>query len=264
VPTCGADAVSTSVTMSCCSLRRALLCLPGVLCGRTSAALLVVVVGTSSYVFEWHVGATVLPCAITATLLRLGFLACSKPRGKDASETPDAEPRNPVPLPAEHPYYAAIDRTTIRFRSERAINLSEARRRARFRSHDPRRWRAHVFHDGQEDEDDMSLTSPDRAHFDWSVAEHAMSAMETLHGMKIQRPPLAYSDESARRLTKETSCEWYFSISAFDEALLNGIIEIKHVGGEQSVLVDLSKQLDPAKPIFVKQRSPSGVMELSP
>ena len=98
-----------------------------------------------------------------------------------------------------------------------------------------------------------------------------MCKIEDEKGVTIQRPPLGYSDESARRLAQEAGCEWYFSIADFDEALLNGTIAIKHTGGLPSMHVELSMTpstppakpaTEPSKPSLEKKQSPSGVMDL--
>jgi len=148
-------------------------------------------------------------------------------------------------LDPEHPYYTQIDQTARRYRPEKVINLSEARRRARYRSEDPRRWRARLF--GAENVPDEGQDSPpsliDYPLYDWAAAEKAFAELES-RGMRIQRPPIAYSQESARRLSKEAGCDWFISIEDFDHAIMHGTLEVKHVDGEQSVLLDLSQPLE--------------------
>lgn len=195
-----------------------------------------------------------------------------KPTRDDATNT-SKETVASATLPAEHPYYREIDHTTRCFRSEEEVYKSEARRRARYRSHDPRRWRARIF--GNADGDDEGHgeepappepVAVDYPLFNWADAEREMAQLERIRGLTIQRPPLGYSDESARRLTVEAGCEWYFSIADFDEALLHGTIDIKHVHGtEPSMRLDLSKVTTPpppeAKPELVKKGSPSSIMD---
>lgn len=208
----------------------------------------------------------------------------------------EPEPERPEPeasptrvIPPEHPYYQAIDQTTRRFRSEHVINRSEARRRARYRSHDPRRWRC-VFYEDDEIIDDVenianhldrkrTLSAPaapaahyptpdaDYPLYDWKLAERAINILEKEHGLHIQHPPLAYSDESARRLSKEAGCSWYFSIADFDEALLNGSVTLRHTDGDQTMVLPIDKPIDTeiaelAKPALIKKQSPSGIMDI--
>ena len=47
--------------------------------------------------------------------------------------------------------------------------------------------------------------------------------------MAIQRPPLAYSDDLARRGAQEAGCDWYFSVADFEHALLHGALALKPV-----------------------------------
>lgn len=62
---------------------------------------------------------------------------------------------------------------------------------------------------------------------DWSSAELSLAHLEASSGLSVQRPPLAYSEEAARRGAEETGRDWFFSIADFEHALLHGTLEIK-------------------------------------
>ena len=48
-------------------------------------------------------------------------------------------------------------------------------------------------------------------------------------------------------MSRQAGREWYFSIADFDEALLNGTIEIKHTDGAQSVRIVTSPEAPHAR-----------------
>ena len=162
--------------------------------------------------------------------------------------------------PPDHAYYEEIDRArelllTANRRSAIASEREE-RERARFRSHDPRRWRISPSYARRRTPvlcaaaraSSVPLMCPTahalatRRRFgpgesstfehilcDWSVADRKLRQLERSEGMTIQRPPLAYSDDLARRGAQEAGCDWYFSVADFEHALLHGALELKQV-----------------------------------
>jgi hypothetical protein len=58
---------------------------------------------------------------------------------------------------------------------------------------------------------------------------------ERAHGLTILHPPVAYSDDLARRAAVLAGYNWYFSIADFDEALLTGTLELKAAHDESSI-----------------------------
>merc|ERR1712216_733376 len=87
----------------------------------------------------------------------------------------------------------------------------------------------------------MGLT-PERV-CDWDVAEELLRVLERKNAMRIQTPPLSYTDELARRGASEAGCEWYYSIEDFENALLHGILELKRTD-EPGMVVSI--QLTPS------------------
>lgn len=156
----------------------------------------------------------------------------------------------PLP-PADHAYYDKIDRARQRFISGRpgssAITAErEERVRARFRSHDPRRWRIQPTRFGSSDADfDFCL-------YDWAVAEKELRMLERKSGLAIQRPPLAYTDAAAKKGAHEAGYDYYFSISDFEAGLLHGSFELKStVSDEKKITIELSEK---------GERTPSTIM----
>jgi len=177
----------------------------------------------------------------------------------EARMLPVASNRRPD-LPPEHPYYSQIDGARKTFLCERGGKSAiakerEERVRARlYRSHDPRRWRivparfgsqfgSHAPDACDADEPDFDLLL-----YDWQVAETQLAHLQTLDGLAIQSPPLAYTDDNARTGAAEAGKSWYFSIADFESALLTGVLELKFVGAADdlcsarpsSIMIELS------------------------